>query len=95
LSGPAPRWYSQDMDEGREGRSPRPQATLGLLATASVAQFLASSPVWAYLDPGTGSYLFQLVTAALVGGLFALKVFWGRITKFLRRSDRPPRNPGP
>lgn len=37
----------------------------------------------AYLDPGTGSYLFQILIAALVGGLFAIKLFWGRISAFL------------
>jgi len=36
----------------------------------------------AYLDPGTGSYIFQIILAALLGGLFALKVFWARITGF-------------
>ncbi len=33
----------------------------------------------AYIDPGTGSYLLQLVLAALFGALFALKIFWTRI----------------
>ena len=36
----------------------------------------------AYLDPGTGSYLFQILIAALVGGLFAVKLFWGKIAAF-------------
>jgi len=38
----------------------------------------------AYLDPGSGSYLLQLLLGALLGGLFALKVFWGRITAFFK-----------
>ena len=38
----------------------------------------------AYLDPGTGSYLFQILIAALVGGLFAVKIFWSRIKLFLQ-----------
>jgi hypothetical protein len=33
----------------------------------------------AYLDPGTGSYVLQLALAALVGALFAIRMFWGRI----------------
>jgi len=36
----------------------------------------------AYLDPGTGSYLFQLLLAALLGGLFAIKLFWKKIKEF-------------
>ena len=61
-------------------------AVLVLLVQGAVAL-----PVWAYLDPGTGSYVFQVATAALVGSLFAIKVFWGRIKSFFRRSrTRPP-----
>ena len=37
---------------------------------------------YAYLDPGTGSYIFQLIFAGLVGLLFAVKVYWGRIKTF-------------
>lgn len=35
-----------------------------------------------YLDPGSGSYIFQLILAALVGGLFLIKVYWRRIRTF-------------
>ena len=38
----------------------------------------------AYLDPGTGSYILQLVMAALLGGVFALKLSWHRIKFFLQ-----------
>ena len=40
--------------------------------------------VYAYLDPGTGSYVLQLAIAALLGGLYAVKLFWKRITNFLK-----------
>ena len=36
----------------------------------------------AYLDPGTGSYIFQLLIAGAVGLAFAVKIFWGRIKGF-------------
>ena len=39
---------------------------------------------YAYLDPGTGSYIFQLIIAAFVGGLFAAKLFWNKIKIFLK-----------
>ncbi len=38
-----------------------------------------------YLDPGSGSYLFQMLIAAAVGGLFFLKQGWRRILGFLGR----------
>jgi predicted permease len=56
------------------------------------------SHVHAYVDPGTGSYLLQLILAALFGMLFTLKVFWARIKNVfmrvrgvLRKRDRDPR----
>ena len=39
----------------------------------------------AYLDPGTGSYVVQLLIGGLLGGLFALGVFWRRVLAFIKR----------
>ena len=36
----------------------------------------------AYLDPGTGSYVLQVLAAVLFGGLFAIKAFWAHIKAF-------------
>jgi len=36
----------------------------------------------AYLDPGTGSYVIQLIIAGFLGGIFALKIFWKQINLF-------------
>ncbi len=47
----------------------------------------------AYLDPGTGSYMLQMLIALLVGGAFAVKVFWRRIIAFIKR--QPPPAPDP
>ena len=45
--------------------------------------YLAFPPfAHAYLDPGTGSYIFQLIMAGLVGFLFVIKIYWGRIRGF-------------
>jgi hypothetical protein len=46
----------------------------------------------AYLDPGTGSILFQALLGAALASLFTLKVFWSRVKNFvtstvLRRSE--------
>jgi hypothetical protein len=37
----------------------------------------------AYIDPGTGSYVFQLLIAGLLGAAFTAKIFWRRIAAFL------------
>lgn len=34
----------------------------------------------AYLDPGSGSLIVQMLIAAAVGGGLLLKAFWGKLT---------------
>ena len=38
----------------------------------------------AYLDPGTGSLIIQVVIGVAVGGLFTVKIFWNRIKTFFK-----------
>jgi len=48
----------------------------------------------AYLDPGAGSYLLQVMTAVLFGTLFTVKVYWRRLTAAVRRIFLGGRNNG-
>jgi hypothetical protein len=55
---------------------------------------LLLSHLWkttAYLDPGSGSFLLQLLLATLLGALFLLRSSWSRIRaffgKFFSRQD--------
>ena len=47
----------------------------------------------AYLDPGSGSYFFQLLLALVLGGLYTLKVYWHKVMHWLKerflKKDRP------
>lgn len=52
----------------------------GMLVTLLHVAF--APPAYAYLDPGTGSYIFQLLIAGAVGLAFVIKIFWGRIKGF-------------
>jgi len=47
-------------------------------------QLISSKQVFAYLDPGTGSYIFQVLIAALIGGLVTIKMFWRKIINFIK-----------
>lgn len=39
----------------------------------------------AYIDPGTGSYILQIIAAGILGGLFAIKMFWFQVKEFFKR----------
>lgn len=45
--------------------------------------------VHAYIDPGTGSYVLQIILAFVIGGLCWLKLYWKRIkAHFQRKSSK-------
>jgi len=46
---------------------------------------LLALPAQAYLDPGTGSVIFQVIVGGLLGAAFAIKTFWRRIVGFFSR----------
>lgn len=52
---------------------------------AALAIFFIPSDASAYIDPGTGSYILQIIAAAVLGGLFAIKMFWLQVKDFFRR----------
>jgi drug/metabolite transporter (DMT)-like permease len=59
--------------------------TLLAFALLHSVAFVAPQPAHAYIDPGTGSYIFQMLIAGLIGGLFAMKQFWRRGMSFFKR----------
>jgi len=44
--------------------------------------FITVGSLNAYIDPGSGSYILQLLIAGALGGLYAIKVFWSQIKSF-------------
>ena len=34
---------------------------------------------YAYIDPGTGSYIIQVIIGGVLGAAFALKVYWKKV----------------
>jgi hypothetical protein len=60
------------------------------IALMVVACLAIASPVWAYLDPGTGSMLVSAVigVAAAVG--LGVKMFWYRLVVFFRGKRPTP-----
>jgi hypothetical protein len=42
--------------------------------------------VFAYLDPGTGSYLLQVTLAGALGALYAVRHMWSRVKRLFTRT---------
>jgi len=40
-----------------------------------------------YLDPGSGSFLIQLIIASALGAALIIRTSWGRIKSFFKRGD--------
>jgi hypothetical protein len=58
---------------------------ISVVKLASLPAVGLASRGLAYLDPGSGSYLLQLLIAGALGFAFAIKIFWGRIKGFFLR----------
>ena len=44
-----------------------------------LSQFFIISSAFAYIDPGTGSYLLQIIIGFILAGLYAVKHYWTRL----------------
>ena len=47
---------------------------------------------FAYLDPGTGSYVIQVIIALILGVIYSLKLYWTKIKEFALKIFRVKRN---
>ena len=53
---------------------------------AVILMFIATpQTAWAYLDPGTGSMLLQLLLGGIAGALIVAKLYWRRFRGLFRR----------
>jgi hypothetical protein len=54
---------------------------------------VAETPAHAYLDPGTGSMLLQLLLGGVVGLLTILKLYWHKIKSIFGKGDASESQP--
>ena len=40
---------------------------------------------YAYIDPGSGSIMLQMLVAGLLGAAFTLKTYWRRIVSYFKK----------
>ena len=52
-----------------------------------LVQFTPPLRPQAYLDPGSGSFLIQLLIAGIVGAGFLVKMYWKKIKGLFNRSS--------
>lgn len=61
--------------------------------------FLIPNRTEAYIDPASGSYVLQILLAALFASTFAVKIYWKKIKAFgvkhfsRKQVDEPENNP--
>ena len=61
------------------------KSTIEMLVWSVMFGAIYVQPVSAYLDPGSGSLIIQFLLASIVGILFVIRQFWGRIISFIKR----------
>ena len=49
----------------------------------------------AYLDPGSGSFILQILLATLLASLFFMKTFWRKIFGFFKKPSSQDQNVDP
>lgn len=45
--------------------------------------FASAGQTYAYLDPGTGSFVLQILIGGIAGGLMVVKLYWTRVRSYL------------
>ncbi len=50
---------------------------------------LISSPAYAYIDPGTGSFLLQGLIAAFLTTSLTIKTYWNKLKTLFKKKKKP------
>lgn len=61
------------------------RVVLRMILLLLVASALSPRPAYAYIDPMSGSIIFQALAAGFLAALFMLKRFWYRVAESCRR----------
>jgi len=68
-----------------------PHATFVLLFAIF---WLTPREAFAYLDPGTGSMLLQLLLGGVAGAIMVVKLYWRQLSRLFRREKKTEKAPG-
>jgi len=53
-----------------------------------IGKYLSLSQDLAYLDPGSGSFLLQIILASILGALFVAKSYWKKLIGLFRKPSQ-------
>ena len=66
-----------------------------LVVVVGAFVFLASPrPAEAYLDPASGTFIIQVVVAAMAAAAVTLRAFWSKLKSFFGRPETHTTEPG-
>jgi hypothetical protein len=86
----------EDSKASRRSKGCRYRPVAGLLfAVVFVGALDPGQPAQAYLDPGTGAIILQMLLGGVAGALVILKLYWHRFTSFFRRGRKDPEAAAP
>lgn len=72
-----------------------PRHTFSIAGFVLIVVLVFTQSAQAYIDPGTGSFILQLLVGSLLASLLALKMFWAQVKGFLAYvfHRKGPKNP--
>jgi hypothetical protein len=65
------------------------------VAVITVLLFAATTPSYAYLDPGTASIVLQSIVAAFAAGAATIGIYWNRVKGIFRPRGSGSKDLGP
>lgn len=75
-------------------RRDKPVGLAHVCIAAGVFIALFTRPAYAYLDPGTGSLIWQVLLAAGFSVAYLVRRYWNRIVRIFKRSSTPDKRDG-
>ena len=76
----APEQRTKSGATNRSFRKRSASTSMGIVAALFVLAI--ASPAYAYLDPGTGSTILQLLLGGVAGTMVVLNLYWARVKAF-------------
>lgn len=73
------------QSEGAQRQMKNSCSLSGLVTLALLVLLIFARPAYGYIDPGTGSFVIQVLLGTALGCLLAVKMFWRQLKGFVKR----------